>query len=130
MSLEPSDPALAGTKLDKPGTPDLNVLVLNTDLPVFPGAGGHEFLSTTNLAAWAGHVGLVSMAHTREDLNRSQALADAGVRLYLWHSPWLDGPPAGPARRGLVRTLHGWGRRLVEAARARRGFPSDTRIMD
>jgi glycosyltransferase involved in cell wall biosynthesis len=104
-------------------------LALNTDLPIFPGGGGVEFLTMINLAALAGDVGLVSLAHTRDDLNRSAALAEAGVHLYLWHSPWLDGVPASE-RSAVARTAYGWVRRLTGAMRAVHGRPSDTTIMD
>src|SRR6185503_10552815 len=106
------------------------VLVLNTDLPIFPGGGAVEFLTLKNLAARARRVGLVSMAHTREDVDRSSTLADAGVQLYLWRNQWIGRAPAAPGRRRLAHAVHGWLRRLVEAARARPGRPSDTRVMD
>jgi hypothetical protein len=109
---------------------DLNVLVLNTDLPIFPGGGAVEFLTMKNLAARVRTVGLVSMAHTRDDVDRSSALAHAGVQLYLWRSQWLDRPPAAQGRPGAARTVHGWLRRLVEAARAPSNRPSDTRVME
>ena len=129
MSPGPADAARSGTKLGEAGQRVLSVLALNTDLPIFPGGGGVEFLTMKSLAARAS-VGLVSMAHTREDLDRSRALVDAGVRLYLWHNPWLDGAPAAAKRRSLVRTVHGWVRRLAETALAPPGRPSDTRVMD
>jgi len=107
-----------------------NVLVINTDLPIFPGGGGVEFLTMINLARRARHVGLVSMAHTLDDLDRSRGLSEAGVDLYLWRNQWMDRVTAAPRKRGLARTLHGWLRRFVDAARSRPGRPSDTRIMD
>ncbi len=129
MSSVPSDAARSQGQHSVTARCGLSILALNTDLPIFPGGGGVEFLTMTNLAARAPRVGLVSMAHTREDLNRSSTLADAGVHLYLWHSPRLDRRPDPPAR-GLARTVHGWVRALVEASRAPWGRPSDTRIMD
>jgi glycosyltransferase involved in cell wall biosynthesis len=129
MPLKPSDAALTRARFDGIRTSDLNVLALNTDLPVFPGGGGVEFLTMKGLAARA-RVGLVSMAHTREDLDRSRTLADAGVGLYLWHSPWLDRVPAPVRRRSLVRATHRMVRRLAEAALARPGRPSEARVMD
>ncbi len=109
---------------------NLNVLVLNTDLPLFPGGGAVEFLTMTNLAARVRTAGLVSMAHTRDDVDRSSALAHAGVQLYLWRSPSLDRasvPQPGP---GVARAVHGWLRRFVEAARTPSDRPSDTRVVD
>jgi glycosyltransferase involved in cell wall biosynthesis len=109
----------------------LNVLVLNTDLPIFPGGGAVEFLTMKNLASRARRVGLVSMAHTRTHLERSRALADAGVDLYLWQSRWLDNePPPGTTRRSLIRRTHSWMRHLADAVRAVPGRPADTRLMD
>jgi hypothetical protein len=125
-----SDSARASAQRDTARPGDLNVLVLNTDLPIFPGGGAVEFLTLKNLAAHARRVGLVSMAHTRGDVDRSRALADAGVQLYLWRNQWMDRAPTAPGRRSLARGVHGWLRRLVEAARAQAGRPSDTRIMD
>ena len=129
MSLGPADAALSGKTLDEVGQRALSVLALNTDLPIFPGGGGVEFLTMKSLAARA-RVGLVSMAHTREDLERSRTLVDAGVRIYLWHSPGLDRAPAASRRRSFGRTAHGWVRRLAEAALARPDRPSDARVMD
>ncbi len=67
----------------------LRVLILNGDLPVFPGRAGHEYLHTTRLARHTQKVGLVSLVHTREQDAKKQCLASAGVNLYLWQSPHL-----------------------------------------
>ena len=108
----------------------LKLLVINTDLPIFPGGGGVEYLAMTRMATLAKDVGLVSMAHTRSDLVRSVDLEHAGIHLYLWHSPWLDGQPVLPSTRpGLLRRLHGWVRDGGLSWR-RRGRPSDTLIND
>ena len=108
----------------------LRLLVLNTDLPIFPGGGGVEFLAMTRLAARLQAVGLVSMAHTRDDLERSQDLVNAGVRLYLWESPWLDVvPQTVTSRPDWKRRVHRWIRDVVETWRAG-GRPADTRMMD
>jgi glycosyltransferase involved in cell wall biosynthesis len=106
--------------------PDLNVLVLNTDLPIFPGGGGVEFLSLIHLARRAHRVGLVSMAHTRSDLERSRALSEAGVRLYLWQGPSLDAVAAPPAGRSIVRAVHRSIRATIDALRLPAGRPADT----
>ncbi len=92
------------------------MLILNPDLPVFPGGGGVEFLTTREMARLAGAVGLVSMAHTRTDLGKNAKLKDAGVRLFLWESPHLDDSPraAAPARpwrraaAALFRSIRAW----------------------
>ncbi len=105
----------------------LNVLTLNTDLPIFPGGGGVEYLTMTRMAALGGEVGIVSMVHSKQDLERSAGLTAAGVRLYLWRSPWLDGvPPPNP--RSLVRSIH---HRLVALAnwlQSTPRHPVDTRL--
>ena len=46
---------------------ELNILILNTHLPIFPGGGGVEYLTTTHMAGLADQVGLVSMVHSRDD---------------------------------------------------------------
>ena len=129
MPLKPSDQAPTRAAFHRIRTSALNVLALNTDLPIFPGGGGVEFFAMKGLAARA-HVGLVSMAHTRADLDRSRTLAETGVRLYLWRSPWLDRAPALARRPSLVRTVHAWVRRFAEGALTRPGRPSDTHAMD
>lgn len=113
----------------------LNLLILNTHLPVFPGGGGVEFLTTTQLAALGERVGLVSMVHTRDDLEKSARLSDAGVGLYLWESPYMDAaPPAiapAPSRPPrLRRRLHAWVRGGVDAIKAWPDRPADTIIYD
>ena len=110
----------------------LRLLVLNTDLPIFPGGGGVEFFAMTGMAALAEAVGLVSLAHTRHDLDRSVDLQRAGVKLYLWKSPWMDAatpatPP--PAARSFAKLIHGYVRSAVQAWHGR-GRPTDTHIMD
>ncbi len=112
------------------GASRLNVLSLNTDLPIFPGGGGVEFLALTELARRAATVGLVSMAHSRQDLDRSAALTARGVRLYLWKSPWLDSAPAGALPVPFVRRTYRALRDGLAAGIASRGRPADTRMMD
>lgn len=110
-----------------PGTPAPALLFLNAHLPVFPGGGGVEALTTRHLARLAEAVGLVSQAHSAADLTAARALTDAGVRLYLWRSPGAAGVPAPSAPPP-------W---LVAAASLRdalwglvRGRPADTRAWD
>lgn len=109
---------------------ELNILILNSHLPIFPGGGGVEYLTTRELASLAGHVGLVSMAHTRDDLNKVQGLADVGAELYLWHSPALDAGPAHGRHPRAARVIHDWLRRSVDAAKAWPRRPADTIILD
>jgi len=100
----------------------LRILILNGDLPVFPGWAGHEYLHTTRLARLAGRVGLVSMVHTSEQLEKTKVLADAGVDLYLWRNPLLNQSAPGLARR--AATI------LYRVLRSRPGRPWDTLIQD
>ncbi len=67
----------------------VRILILNGDLPIFPGRAGHEYLHTTLLAQRAQKVGLVSMVHTSEQHEKKQDLVRAGVELYLRESPHL-----------------------------------------
>jgi glycosyltransferase involved in cell wall biosynthesis len=106
----------------------VKILVLNPDLPVFPGRAGHEFLHATRLQAAGHRVGLVSLVHTHEQDQKKQGLTDAGVDLYLWRDARLDadGRSGDGARPGaihvLVRAVH---RALVGGVR-----PLDTIIQD
>ena len=67
----------------------MRLLILNGDLPVFPGWGGVEYLHTTRMTRLARRVGLVSQAHTREQRGKTRSLTDSGVALYLWQTPSL-----------------------------------------
>ena len=111
----------------------MNVLVLNPDLPVFPGWGGIEFLNTTSLARRVARVGLVSCLHTVEQESRLEPLRRAGVELYLWENPGRSVTTAGPSGPAApppawFRLLHA----LPPAVRAWRppwlGRPSDTQM--
>lgn len=101
------------------------VLIVNAHLPLFPGGGGVEALTTRHLAALAERVGLVSQAHTTADLEGVRALADAGVALYLWQASSLSTAVAGtaPPARWLLRAA--WLRDALWGLA--RGRPADTR---
>jgi glycosyltransferase involved in cell wall biosynthesis len=92
----------------------VRVLVLNPDLPVFPGRAGHEHLLATRLRALGHTVGIVSLVHSAEQHARKQGLLDAGVELYLWQASELrPDEPIGattppPARRGLIAPALRW----------------------
>ena len=86
-----------------------------------------EFLTTREMAGLAGAVGLVSMAHTRPDLERAEKLKDAGVRLFLWESPSLERPASVAAR---VPSWRRMARRTLNAARAWPDRPVDTLDLD
>jgi glycosyltransferase involved in cell wall biosynthesis len=103
------------------------VLILNTHLPIFPGGGGVEALTTRHLAALSEAVGLVSMAHSARDLEQAQPLFDAGVRPYLWRSPAVDAPSAAePARPSLRERLAPVLRDMVDRLQAGADRPADT----
>ncbi len=107
------------------------VLILNTHLPVFPGGGGVEALTTRHLAALSEAVGLVSMAHTARDLEQARPLAEAGVRLYLWRSPAVDEPAqAAPPRPSLRERLAPRLRDLVDRLQSGPERPADTFVLE
>jgi glycosyltransferase involved in cell wall biosynthesis len=114
-----------------PESDGLDILILNPDLPVFPGRAGHEFLHTTHLTHHARTVGLVSQVHTREQLSGQSRLSDAGVRLHLWQSESASFPPqmrpAAPARS---RLRHGVLKTADLAARIAHPLPRDVLIQD
>ncbi len=82
-------PALAGP-------PRPAVLIVNPHLPVFPGGGGVEALTTRHLAGLAEAVGLVSQAHEARDEEHARPLRVAGVSLYLWRGPAASAPAPDP----------------------------------
>ena len=109
----------------------LQLLSVNTDLPVFPGGGGVEFLSLLETGRLARSVGLVSMAHNREHLAAADTLRAGGIRVYLWENPFVDSPAgAGLVRPWWLRRLYGVATAAVRAVRAGRSRPLDTMIMD
>jgi len=108
----------------------LRVLIINADLPQFPGRAGHEYLNTTSLARIVKRVGLVSLIHTREQEASTRNLEAAGVELHLWrsHAKYTDNAPprASLPRRVLRRSL----RYALPAVRALDFRPSDVYIQD
>lgn len=107
----------------------MRLLILNGDLPVFPGRAGHEHLHTTWLARLGRRVGVVSMVHTLEQDEKTQGLREAGVDLYLWKNPTLGqgSLAAGLARRLRLRRA---GELLYQRARNWRGHPVDALVQD
>jgi glycosyltransferase involved in cell wall biosynthesis len=106
-----------------------SVLILNDELPIFPGSGGVEYLTTRALAPRCDHVGLVSMAHRRRDLDLAGGLRDAGVSMYLWESPFLDGVPTS-THAPAARRLHQWFARAVQRWKAWPDRPLDVVMAD
>jgi glycosyltransferase involved in cell wall biosynthesis len=112
---------------------DIHILFINTDLPIFPGRGGVEFLHSTHLARRAARVGIVSQLHLHEEREKAPALRAAGVELFLWENPYLDAPlpPAAPRRRSFLRALvRGLGREVFFWAVLGLRRPRDTIIHD
>ena len=103
----------------------LPLLILNDELPTFQGSGGNEFLCTLNMQRHGLDVGVVSMVHFRRDLDGIQRLKDAGVKFFLWESPWLDVPPPA-GTRPLLRRAHGALFRAWVARRAGTEQPLET----
>ena len=111
--------------------PTFNILILNGDLPVFPGWGGIEFLHTTNLARLAEKVGLVSLVHTSEQREKKQALIDAGVHLFLWENPNSVAVPGSPDSAIKIPSLgKRVGKAIFKIFRMRVHRPLDTLIQD
>jgi hypothetical protein len=77
--------ALSDNHADKPMR-KLNILVVSHSMPIFPGGAGHEFLNLIHLRGLARHVGLVSQAHTPEELHAAARLRAAGVDVYLYQN--------------------------------------------
>ena len=106
----------------------MKLLIVNGDLPTFPGQAGNEYFHTVRLPKLTERVGLVSLLHTPEQDDKKRGLSDAGVALYLWRSPALGRAPAPAA------PPPGWRRRLAEAVyngvRNWRRHPADTMIQD
>jgi glycosyltransferase involved in cell wall biosynthesis len=104
------------------------ILILNNDLPVFPGWGGIEFLHTTFMAQMAQKVGLVSLVHTPEQNQKKSRLADSGVTLYLWKNPNMEKRAApGPTKPSPARQM---GKVLYDFCRSLSLRPHDTLFQD
>jgi glycosyltransferase involved in cell wall biosynthesis len=104
----------------------LRILVLNPHLPVFPGGGGVEWLTTRELARLCERVGLVSVAESAEDRTRAASLGREGVELYVAAPP--QAPAGEPPRRRPPAPLRAAYRRLVGLSQRwkARGRPLDT----
>jgi glycosyltransferase involved in cell wall biosynthesis len=106
----------------------LRALILNSDLPGFPGRAGHEFLNTTNLARLVDSVGVVSLVHSAEQESYVHLLRAAGVDVYVWSRPSsaadLRAAPGSSRRTVLRRVLELW-MRTTQVARL-----PDLRVQD
>jgi glycosyltransferase involved in cell wall biosynthesis len=109
-------------------TEGFTFLILNGDLPVFPGWGGIEFLHTTCLTQLARKVGLVSMVHTLEQASKERLLADAGVSLFLWENPNAGQPPQENSRKTPV--WRRFAKMMYTLGRAWPARPYDTLFQD
>lgn len=124
--LSPTSHAVVQGKAQTDRRP-LSILIVNKDLPRFPGGIGHEFLNTVGLAEQGATVGLVSMLHRQADWPAVEALQSRGVKTYLWISPAAAGEkhpsPSATGRERLYRAwlaahahFRAWPRRPVESA--------------
>jgi len=104
------------------------ILIINNDLPVFPGWGGIEFLHTTYLAQMARKVGLVSLVHTPEQSEKKKRLEDSGVALYLWENPDLQRAGSMGVRR--PSPLRRTAKTLYDLIRSLSFRPHDTLFQD
>jgi glycosyltransferase involved in cell wall biosynthesis len=108
----------------------VRLLSINTDLPMFPGGGGVEYLTLLQTARLADRVGLVSMAHTREHLAKAEVLRQNGIHVYLWQSPFADSTPSDTSHPPVLRRLHRLVLAAAEIAHAGLRRPRDTLVMD
>lgn len=103
----------------------LSVLIINKDLPRFPGGIAIEFLNTIGLVSLGANVGLVSMAHSASDLDAARRLRERGVSLYLWKNPSLETEPRPARIGGALAGIHRAWQRRVMRLRVRRDKPED-----
>lgn len=110
-----------------------NILILNGDLPVFPGWGGHEYLNTTNLRKLTSLVGLVSNVNTAEQKAKVNRLSEAGISLYLWENQHLTSAPimlAPTEESELFQRLRWLGGTAFALLQRRLSRPNDTIVRD
>lgn len=111
-----------------------SILFLNPDFPAFPGWAGDNFLVVKELTRYM-RVGLVSQVHFHEQEEKSRALQQAGVKLYLWRNPVLDLAAPGEEKNYFnAPPPPTWRRRARRAADLARSIltrrPIDTFIQD
>ena len=86
----------------------VRILILNGDLPIFPGRAGHEYLHTTLLAQRAHKVGLVSMVHTSRAAREKTRFGPCWCRaLPVGKSPFTVNPLPIRLRRQLGHGVSG-----------------------
>ena len=105
-----------------------NILILNTDFPIFPGRVANEYLNTTRLVASAHKVGLVSLIHTHEQVAKKSVLSNWGVFLYCWENP-SDYNPKPVDRPVVIKFIRQVGKAFYALARGIQR-PEDTLIQD
>ncbi len=116
-------------KLKEETRKPLNILILNGDLPIFPGRVANEYLNTTGLTAFARKVGLVSLIHSEEQMAKKSGLTELGVDLYCWEN--LNDPKARSAGASFfVNFVRQIGKAFYNLARGGIRRPSDTIIQD
>ncbi len=104
------------------------VLIVNTDLPVFPGRAGHEFLNTLYLKKHLRKLGLVSQVHTIEQEQKKQSLVNGDIDLFVWENPGLHQVTAETvSRKNLFRKI---GKLFYEFLLTGVVRPKDTLVQD
>ena len=108
----------------------LNLLIINADLPIFPGRGMHEYLNTVQLTKLAQEIGLVSAVHTPEQENGLTTLENYGIDLYVWKNPLRD----DHQRSKQLQHSKNYFREIIKLTnnllRTRLSRPADTIIQD
>ena len=69
--------------------PPRRILIINPDLPIFPGRAANEYFSTVGLRKLGYRVGLVSALYVQYQADALESLTKYGIELFLWRSPHL-----------------------------------------
>jgi len=106
----------------------LRILILNPDLPIFPGRAMHEYLNTIGLRQLGHQVGLVSAVHTQRQADALDSLRRYDIDMYLWWSPFVNmspkdrAPQEPPGWRQRFKVMWHWWRDWLR--------PTDTKFAD
>jgi len=108
------------------------ILILNPDLPIFPGRAMHEYLNTIGLRQLGHQVGLVSAVHTQRQADALDSLRRYGIELYLWWSPFLNNTNSALSKKQESQKWSRWHRRFEMLWHWWRDWrrPTDTKFAD